>query len=71
MAPFVDLIVSVIATGFVLAAVWSVVWLVRTYHRPVTATRVRPERAEPIDFNEALRTIGGPPKWESVKRSDR
>lgn len=71
MAPFVDLIVSVIATGFVLAAVWSVVWLVRTYHRPVTSNRVRPERAEPIDLSEALTPIGGPPKWESVKRSDR
>ena len=71
MAPFVDLIVSVIGTGLIVGAAWSVVWLVRTYHRPVTSNRVRPERAEPIDFNEALRTIGGPPKWESVKRSDR
>ena len=54
MAPFVDLIVSVIGTGLIVGAAWSVVWLVRTYHRPVTSNRVRPERAEPIDFNEAL-----------------
>lgn len=71
MAPFVDLIVSVIGTGLIVGAAWSVVWLVRTYHRPVTAARVRPERVEPIDFNEALKPIGGPPSWQTVKRSDR
>ena len=71
MAPFIDLMVSVIGTALFVGAAWSVVWLVRTYHRPVTATRVRPERAEPIDLSEALTPIGGPPKWESVKRSDR
>lgn len=71
MDALIDLTVSVAATAAVIVAARFVVWLVRTYHRPATATRVRPVRVEPIDFNEALRPTGGPPSWESVKRSDR
>jgi Na+-transporting methylmalonyl-CoA/oxaloacetate decarboxylase gamma subunit len=74
MAPVIDLLLAVTGTAVILAVLWlivaAVMWLIGTYHRPVTTDRVRPPRAEPVDFHEALKSIGGPPSWESVKRSE-